>query len=77
MMMLVLTVCSFEGTWNIDRDEKQCESTVFFFIKSSNLHILKKIKIQVTTIMMMNYGDTTNHYNKDNSCRIVLLCTTT
>jgi len=45
MMMLVLTVCSFEGTWNIDRNEKQCESTVFFFIKSSNLHILKKIKI--------------------------------
>ncbi len=30
MMMLVLTVCSFEGTWNIDRNEKQCESTVFF-----------------------------------------------
>jgi hypothetical protein len=28
-MMLVLTVCSFEGTWNIDRNEKQCESTVF------------------------------------------------
>jgi hypothetical protein len=27
--MLVLTVCSFEGTWNIDRNEKQCESTVF------------------------------------------------
>ena len=22
MMMLVLTVCSFEGTWNIDRNEK-------------------------------------------------------
>ena len=30
MMMLVLTVCSFEGTWNIDRNEKQCESAVFF-----------------------------------------------
>ena len=45
MMMLVLTVCSFEGTWNIDRNEKQCESAVFFFAKSSNLHILKKIKI--------------------------------
>jgi hypothetical protein len=33
MMMLVLTVCSFEGTWNIDRNEKQCESAVFFFAK--------------------------------------------
>mgnify|MGYP007126624761 FL=1 len=33
MMMLVLAVCSFEGTWNIDRNEKQCESTVFFFAK--------------------------------------------
>ena len=30
MMMLVLAVCSFEGTWNIDRNEKQCESAVFF-----------------------------------------------
>jgi len=30
-MMLVLTVCSFEGTWNIDRNEKQCESAVFFY----------------------------------------------
>ena len=45
MMMLILTVCSFEGTWNIDRNEKQCESAVFFFAKLSNLHILKKIKI--------------------------------
>jgi len=42
---LVLAVCSFEGTWNIDRNEKQCESAVFFFAKLSNLHILKKIKI--------------------------------
>ena len=33
MMMLVLTVCSFEGTWNIDRNEKQCESAVFFLQK--------------------------------------------
>jgi hypothetical protein len=38
MMMLVLTVCSFEGTWNMDRNEKQCESAVFFI----------KIKISVS-----------------------------
>jgi len=31
---LVLTVCSFEGTWNIDRNEKQCESAVFFLQKN-------------------------------------------
>ena len=30
MMMLVLAVCSFEGTVNIDRQENQCESAVFF-----------------------------------------------
>ena len=30
MMMLVLNVNNYEGTWNIDRDEKQCESAVFF-----------------------------------------------
>ena len=28
------TVCSFEGTWNIDRNEKQCESAVFFLQKN-------------------------------------------
>ena len=37
MMMLVLTVCSFEGTWNIDRNEKQCESAVFFLAKNQFL----------------------------------------
>ena len=37
MIMLVLTVCSFEGTWNIDRIEKQCESAVFSCKKSSFL----------------------------------------
>jgi len=41
MMMLVLTVCSFEGTWNIDRNEKQCESAVFFFAKISALSWLE------------------------------------
>ena len=34
-MMLVLAVCSFEGTWNIDRNGKQCESTVFLLLSSS------------------------------------------
>ena len=37
MIMLVLTVCSFEGTWNIDRIEKQCESAVFFLQKNQFL----------------------------------------
>ena len=41
MMMLVLTVCSFEGTWNIDRNEKQCESAVFFFMDFSLLSPLE------------------------------------
>ncbi len=45
MMMLVLTVCSFEGTWNIDRNEKQCESAVFFLQKLEVLHCTS-IKIQ-------------------------------
>ena len=40
--MLVLTVCSFEGTWNIDRNEKQCESAVFFLQK---IKFLDKEKI--------------------------------
>jgi hypothetical protein len=42
MMMLVLTVCSFEGTWNIDRNEKQCESAVFFLAKKSNFLTKKR-----------------------------------
>jgi len=41
MMMLVLAVCSFEGTWNIDRNEKQCESTVFFAITSIERNVLR------------------------------------
>ena len=36
MMMLVLTVCSFEGTWNIDRNEEQCESTVFLCLEKKH-----------------------------------------
>ena len=43
MMMLVLTVCSFEGTWNIDRNEKQCESTVFLMSEKLFLDIEKNM----------------------------------
>ena len=42
MMMLILTVCSFEGTWNIDRNGKQCESAVFFLAKKSNFLTKKR-----------------------------------
>ena len=47
MMMLVLTVCSFEGTWNIDRNEKQCESADFFLAKKIKFLDKEKILLYV------------------------------
>ena len=52
MMMLVLTVCSFEGTWNIDRNEKQCESAVFF-VKQFEFIMKNKKKLGLTTLIFI------------------------
>ena len=56
MMMLVLTVCSFEGTWNIDRNEKQCESTVFF-VKQFEFIMKNKKKLKEIVGYVMKHRE--------------------
>lgn len=57
MMMLVLTVCSFEGTWNIDRNEKQCESTVFFLFLTKKRFCYMYISDEDCVFRGKNAGD--------------------